>query len=1032
MKLNKLIIFPLLVLPLFCTSIKDSKQKIKVLATTEHYDVFMDDVIDVEPRILEYNDESKVVNGQIITPSGNTYEGHSFVVEEAGLYKVIYKAYFGFHEEIQEIEYLCKRKSADFFDITNPVEVSYGDYRHNTNKYHHEGLLIDVKNGTEIKFNMPLSTDDFLTEQNIDEGKNFRDRSMGAQAKPLIDFLIDPATFMERDFDTLTLRLTDSVDKSNYVDILIHDAYYAADRRSGGVSYVRVGASCNWAMGWEWNANRFHVGSSGTGLNLSFRGQPYDDNPLDSAQILYCSKNQRFYNYRGSLEIDTSYFVNDLADPIYYGNNTWNGFESGKFYMSIIPSSFTNATGRLLIKSVGKYLLNSEILTDDEAPTINVDTIGYDIYSLPHPVVGKAYPVFSSEVHDNYDSNLEAKVSVSYRDTTNNKDIDVPISDNKFLANKSGTYKIKYEAQDRSGNVSNVITLNATTVNSVDDIVLHLANTETTIGSYSEVVLPTASDVTATGGTGSVSIERKLYDPKGNRISLSGNTFKPTMVGDYMLKFKGTDYIGNSSQLIYRIHSLALTTPVFIDEVNLPPVLINGFKYSFSNVRAVETVNGENVILTPTIKVNNADYSGSVTASGSSMKIDFIAAGQTNTSTITRNLDVLTVKDGEGKIDQAKYFYGDLTATQNKDDITLEKNGDGEVTFANRLNPEDFYIGMRLISGFNTAELIRFKLVDVNDKNKSITFTLDLNRKKLQAPYLPELDYTLFEDQFGVYYNDRTFVFKDTNQNEIGSIIKDDNGNPFDGFAKGFYLTIALVNVTGTAKYKVERIGNQVMGYKNTNDDRIKPTIKYNSYLPSEQFKGKTFDYPTFEAFDVLSDITNTSIEIKLDGRTLVKGDQYCTTSFTIEKSGYYSLIYIAKDSSNNQLRITNSVSVYDDALPSLSVTPLSKTSWSVGEKMSIPSYQASDDSGAYTVDVILIMPTNEMRILLHHVHDEYADPVDKIEYMLDNEKHVYNASFIVDKTTFNLETAGSYRLRVVAYDSAFNSRVVEQSFEVK
>ena len=148
----------------------------------------------------------------------------------------------------------------------------------------------------------------------------------------------------------------------------------------------------------------------------------------------------------------------------------------------------------------------------------------------------------------------------------------------------------------------------------------------------------------------------------------------------------------------------------------------------------------------------------------------------------------------------------------------------------------------------------------------------------------------------------------------------------------------------------------------------------------SEQFKDKTFDYPTFEAFDVLSDIVDTSIEIKLEGKTLIKGNQYCSNSFTIEKSGFYSLIYIAKDSSNNQLRITNSVSVYDDAIPSLSVTPLAKTSYSVGEKMSIPTYTASDDSGAYTVDVILIMPTNEMRILLHHVHDEFNNTVDNIE----------------------------------------------------
>ena len=1036
MKLNKLIIFPLFVLPLFCTSIKDSKQQIKVLATTEHYDVFMDDVIDVEPRILEFNDESKVVNGQIVTPSGNTYEGHSFTIEEPGLYKVIYKTYFGFHEEVQEIEYLCKRKSADFFEITNPVDISYGEYRHNTNKYHHEGVLIDVKNGTEIKFNMPLSTEDFLTEQNIDEGKGFKDRSIGASAKPLLDFLIDPSKLMEVDFDHLIIRLTDSVDKTNFVDIYIDDAFYKPDPRSGSASYVRVGASCNWAMGWSWrespgkiNQGEYKVGISGAGLCSSFRGQPYEDNPLTSAQILYCSKNQRFYNYRGSLEVNTTYFINDLSDPIEYGNNVWNGFESGKFYLSIIPSSFTSSTGRILLKSVGKYVLNSEILTDDKAPEIIVDTQGYDMFNLPKAVVGKSYPVFKAKVFDNYDSNLEPKVSISYRDSVNNQDIDVTFENDKFMVSKSGTYTIKYEAKDRSGNVSDVVALQVSTVNNVDNIVLQLSSTETSVGSYSEVTLPSTSDVVATGGTGNIIIERKLYDPKGNRVAITDNTFKPTLVGDYLLKFEGTDYIGNKKELIYRIHSLPLTTPVFIDEINLPPVLINGFKYSFSNIRAVETVNNENVFITPTIKVNGTTYSGPVTASGSSMQVDFVATGHNGTATISRTRSVINVKDSAGKIDQAKYFYGNLTAVQNKDDVTLSSNTDGEVIFANRLNPEDFYIGMRLVSGYDNAEFIKFKFTDAINHDISVTFTLDLANITIQAPYLSALSYSLYENQFGLYYSDSTKIFKDTNQNQLSSLYKDDNGNIFEGFSKGFYLTIGFEGVTGNAKYLVEKIANQVMGYKTSGDDRIKPTFKYDFELPSEQFKGKDFVYPTFEAFDVLSEIVTTSIEVYLNGNKLVGGNQYCQETFKITSSGYYSIIYIAKDSSNNQLRITRSVSVYDDALPTLSVSSLSKTSYKVGDTVSIPSYSASDDSGVYFVDVILIMPTNEMRLLLHHAHDEYGVEKDVIDYMLDNEKHVYNSSFIENKTTFKLEMSGSYRLRIVAYDEAFNSVSNEQAF---
>ena len=1026
-------------MPLACSSGSEvASVSPLVLRSSEHHDVFIGDVIKVQQRTLQYQGESKVVDGQIITPSENTFTGHEFTVSEPGLYRVVYKAYFGFHEEIQEIEYLCKRKSKDFFDITNPVAISYGEYRHNTSSYHHEGVLIDVKNGTEVKFNMPLSTDDFLTDQIPEPNKGYKDRTSGAVASSLIDFLVDPSTYMDIDFDALTIRLTDSVDKSNYVDVIISDGYYAPDPRSGSSSYVRVGASCNWAMGWEWqsvpgkiNQGKYHVGISGTGLSLSFRGQPYGDAGINSAQILYCSSNSRFYNYRGSLETDLAYFINELSDPIEYGNNAWNGFPSGKFYLSIIPSSFTNATGRLLVKSVGKYVLDSEVLTDNIAPIIDVDTQGYDIYDLPRPVIGQKYPVFASSVFDNYDSNLKAKVSVTYRDTVNKQDIDIAVVDNKFDVNRSGAYTIKYTAKDRSGNVADTISLRVITIDHVDDVNLQLTSTETTVNSYSTINLPSISDVTSSGGTGNISITRKLIDPKGQQILLTSNSFKPTLVGDYALIFEGTDYIGNTGEVTYTIHSQALTTPVFIDEINVPPVLIKGFKYSFDNIRAVETVNGENVIFNPTIKVNGEDYSGSIVASGTELTVQYVATGHSHTATISKTIDVVDVKDGD-RLDQSKYFYGNLTAIENKDDITLQSNVDGETIFANRLNPDEFYLGMRVISGFNNASLIKIRFIDVTNHNTTVTFYLDLQNGTIQAPYLPEMAYALYDDQFALYYNDADQVFMDASQTALGSLIKDDNGHPFYGFHKGFYLSIGFVGVNGTAKYMVEKIANQVMGYKNYSGDRIKPTIKYNAPLPSEQFKGKLFSYPTFEAFDVLSDINDTSITIRLNGRVLVSGDQYCTETFEITESGYYSLIYIAKDSSNNQLRIVSSVSVYDDEAPTLEVDKLAKNTYSVGDGVKIPKYTANDDSGLYYIDVIVILPTNEMRILLHHTHDESADEKDVIEYMLDTDKGVYNPSFIINKTTFRAEIAGSYRLRFVAYDSAFNSTVVEYAFTAK
>ena len=104
MKLKHLVLSSLLFVPLSCASLQDAKPSILPLRSTEHHDVFVGDVIQVEKRTLEYQGESKVVDGQIITPNGDTFTGHSFTIEEPGLYRIVYKAYFGFHEEIQEIE----------------------------------------------------------------------------------------------------------------------------------------------------------------------------------------------------------------------------------------------------------------------------------------------------------------------------------------------------------------------------------------------------------------------------------------------------------------------------------------------------------------------------------------------------------------------------------------------------------------------------------------------------------------------------------------------------------------------------------------------------------------------------------------------------------------------------------------------------------------------------------------------------------------------------------------------------------------
>jgi hypothetical protein len=75
-------------------------------------------------------------------------------------------------------------------------------------------------------------------------------------------------------------------------------------------------------------------------------------------------------------------------------------------------------------------------------------------------------------------------------------------------------------------------------------------------------------------------------------------------------------------------------------------------------------------------------------------------------------------------------------------------------------------------------------------------------------------------------------------------------------------------------------------------------------------------------------------------------------------------------------------------------------------------------------VDVILILPSNEMRIL---THDENGN----ITYALvDNT--LYLPSFIKDQHSFKTEQKGKHILRYVAYDSQFNKTTVELEFTVR
>ena len=101
----------------------------------------------------------------------------------------------------------------------------------------------------------------------------------------------------------------------------------------------------------------------------------------------------------------------------------------------------------------------------------------------------------------------------------------------------------------------------------------------------------------------------------------------------------------------------------------------------------------------------------------------------------------------------------------------------------------------------------------------------------------------------------------------------------------------------------------------------------------------------------------------------------------------------------------------------------LSETEYKVGDAVTIPTYTATDNMEKRRVDVILILPDSQVRLLTSDLDGE-------ITYAL-TDATLYNGTFRVDNTSFRAEQKGTYTLRYVVNDEQYNRAVQELTFTV-
>lgn len=1023
------------------------KQAVVALAEEQQI-VYLGDKISVEEKTLRYGDAEKPAVGQIITPQGASYVSDSFVADEGGVWQVVYKAYFtenGKTVEVTETEtYLCKKTNADMFVYNDAVTASYGEYKWSTAKKSHSGAIFKVRQGAEITFDVPLNPNNF-------------DRKT-----PLIDFIVEPETLGQGDFEELRIRVTDMADEGNYVDVILVDGGFI--NANGTATFARASFQGGVEGGWEDWQNKYVTTGTGTGLSHSFHGYPLNE-PTQNLRIFFDYATKSIWGNPGALTFDATWFVNQFNDTpmfhrtddngtdLYYETlykfNPWGGFTSDKVKISIIPSGFKNPTGTLLVKSIGGIDLSQEVMEDTVAPKVTVDYQGQNVNALPSAKVGMDYALFPAMVVDNYDVDLTAKVSVAYVDKVNGQYIDVSVKDGKFHVAKEGEYIITYTAKDYSGNAASKVKVKVKTAD-VQEVELTLEETEGVTKMYDSVTLPSVEDLTVNGGTGVIALNRTVYDPNGNLITMTGDKLLPTVFGEYKVCFTASDYLGNQGEAVYTLNVEDETEPKFIEEVYMPPVLMEGFTYEVFSPKAIKTENGVETILKTQVTANGAAVTGNTfKAEGNSMEIVYFTDGMSEENQVKFVIPVVSgskmislTRPGTDQVIERKslvlenYFYvnqGDVTVENCKDDLYLSTTSNNtEVIFANRLSAHEFSLVAKAEAGRTNFSSFVVKLVDATNSNISLTLKVDMKNKKIYYPNGVSA-FSIMNDEWNLQYRNSSFELLDNKGNVVGLCTTDDNGNTFNGFAQGVYMYLSFEGVAGKAGLHLKKINNQALGHAKENltettviTEETNPVIVYDATIRTEQLMGETLVYPTFTAYDVFSEIKTATITVKAPDGTILKtlaNDVY--EAVKIEQFGKYKVIYYAEDGSGNYVEFSKTIFVNDTVAPTISVNALTKTEYAVGDVVELPNYYGvSDNLGDYTVDVSVILPNNEMRLLVHDVNGQ------KTYYT--NNRTLYNASFCVSDTSFRAEYKGTYTLRYVAYDAHFNKSVIELTFTVK
>ncbi len=918
-------------------------------------------------------------NGVIIFPDKVSYKLDEMILNQYGEYTLIY--YYKAGNTLVEAKktfvvtdylYNLSEQNGSITTVTKASQsgkelISNSD---NVMLNKEDGLIVRLGEGNTFEYNLSLDLNnvddnglcdiatidyrltDFVKNPNYKDGDNAwtKRNAEGESAEYCV------------------IKLTDIYDETNYVELwFFYNGIYNNPNYHGGSdasfyrstftamavgqkrtgSYITTPDAKDWATGGvkiiDVNGQNYatYIGVDAYLQRMgTFIGHMRADHKPYTWK--YDAVNSRVY-----VETDgVLYFVTELSNTKLYGDQAFKGFSENKVKLSIRMEDYlSDSYGRIDVTSIGTH--SGKELVDNYGKASGEDVVGKPKIELPlnltdeygvYAPIGSYFELPKPTIYGGNSKDYSVNVYLNYGSPSQ---LNIPVTDNKFLVSSALLYTVKYTAVNQSGTKGETI-LNVNGVHKTDAISVDLDLSNSTLRAGVRFELPTYKVET-------INDESKLkYEifavSENQRVKITNNSFIPFEMGKFEIVFKCQDNV-YSVEKRFEIQAQKSDAVFFDGEISLPKYFIQNATYSFDEMSAYAFTD-KGAVRTDYIteisfdsednfvKVNDINK---VKITGSKYAIvRYTCQNKSNPEVksvlVSDKIQIVNVYHDEKTLAPENYFIHDNFNVLPYDKVNNPKtevkfdskltSGTNTLKFINAMNINDISLRLKTTDNANYKQL-RIVLKDYYDENTEFFFSIvDVNGTSCIVNVNDEKQMILETSFAGG-------AIKKIDYSLVTRTLSVDKSSTSIDLSKYFsselvYLEIELVDIFGAASVVVDQMNLQ--NFRHNGRDNVGPSISIKDFN-SEFETGSIVTLPKPVVTDIFSSILKGNVKVTVqkdekfivatDGTTLNNVNAFKDYQFEITEFGSYRITFTATDGKNSTSEFVI-VSNFDNEAPTI------------------------------------------------------------------------------------------------------------------